>query len=106
MRNFDPLTRTFSTNLMANFNENQLNEILSVSTEDVRIKLANLNPQIANNRFGICMYKYNWYALLNHLPKVLINDRGLLAPPSISQLQCESYVQKSFLLSRPETPHI
>ena len=31
MRNFAPLTRDFTTNLMTNFNENQPNEILSVS---------------------------------------------------------------------------
>ena len=47
MKNFAPLTRDFSTNLMFNFNENQPNEILSVSTEELRIKLASFNPQKA-----------------------------------------------------------
>ena len=47
MRNFAPLTRDFTTNLMTNFNENQPNEILSVSMEEVRIKLVNLDPQKA-----------------------------------------------------------
>ena len=44
MRSFAPLTRDLTTNLMTNFNENQPNEILSVSMEEVRIKLENLNP--------------------------------------------------------------
>ncbi len=47
MRNFAPLTRDFIANLMTYFNENQPNEILSVSMEEVRIKLVNLNPQKA-----------------------------------------------------------
>ena len=47
MRNFAPLTCDYSTNLMTNLNENQPNEILSVSTEEVRVKLATLNPQKA-----------------------------------------------------------
>ena len=53
MRNFAPLTRDFTTNLMTNFNENQPNEILSVSMEEVRITLANLNPQKARTAFRL-----------------------------------------------------
>ncbi len=47
MRNFSTLTRDFTTNLMTDFNKNQPNEILSVSMEEVSIKLVNLNPQKA-----------------------------------------------------------
>ena len=78
MRNFDPLTCTFSTNLMANFNENQLNEILSVSTEHVRIKLANLNPQKAQGPDSIPAW-------------LLKENADLFAYPVMDILNCSYY---------------
>jgi hypothetical protein len=53
MSNFAPLSRDFTNKLVNNFTENQSNELLSVSTEEVRMKLANLNPQKAQGRDSI-----------------------------------------------------
>ena len=61
MSNFAPLSRDFTNKLVNNFTENQSNELLSVSTEEVRMKLANLNPQKAQGRDSIPGWQLHGY---------------------------------------------